>query len=228
MIHFEEKSFSADAFRPRPEVHIEPDGSLLIVATPWGARTAARKAVRKIQDYFLSTRQDVEATSPFSRLTCLSPLANDLRVAVKLASDTIYNEENREEFVTAMELFVLARNHEEAAWIQVGQPFVLLDRPGQNLLSLGNQQDLGLEFSKPDNILPPLPSRFIGVEPTSDFAVETIRTQPNDKLILVSSSSLPGAIYSLPDSERTLQTISTSIARLRQNQPFWLGICQLS
>ena len=228
MIRFEEKSFNADSFRPRPEIHIEPDGSLLIVSTPWGSRTAARKAVRKIQDYFLSTRQDIEATSPFSRLTCLSPLANDLRVAVKLASDTLYNEENREEYVTAMELFVLARNREETAWIQIGQPFALLDRPGQNLLSLGNQQDLGMEFSKPNVILPPLPSRFIGAEPTSDFAVETIRTQPSDKLILISSSSLPGALYSLPESERTLQAISTSLARLKQNQPFWLGICQLS
>ncbi len=228
MLRFEEKSYNTNLFRPRPEIHIEPDGSLLIVATPWGARAPARKAIRKIQDYFLSTRQDVEATSPFSRLACLSPMGNDLRVAVKLASDVIHHEENREEYVSALELFVLARNKDETVWIQVGHPFVLLDRPGENLMTLGNQQDLSLEFSKPGAIFPPLPSRFIGVEATSDFAVESMRTQAADKFILVSSSSVPGNLYSLPESNRSLHTISETFARARPSHPFWLGICQFS
>ncbi len=228
MIRFEEKSYSAGTFRPRPEIHIEPDGSLLIVATPWGARAAARKAVRKIQDYFLSIRHDVEATSPFSRLACLSAMGNDLRVAVKLASDSIYNEDNRAEYVTAIELFVLARSRDETVWIQVGHPFALLDRPGENLISLGGQQDLSTEFSKPGTVLSPLPTRFVGTEKTSDFAVESIRTQPADKLILVSSSFVPATLYSLPESERTLQSISTCLAEKKKNQPFWLGLCHFS
>jgi hypothetical protein len=221
---FEEKSYSSHLFRPRPEVHLEKDESLLIIATPWGPRSAARKAIQIIQDYYLSSRQDREATSPFAKLTCLSPMANDIRIAVKLANDAIFHEDNKREFVSAVEIFALARNKSEAVWIQIGHPFVLLDRPQRPLTPLGSMQDLSVEFSVSAHTLPPLPNKMIGLDNSSDFSVESFRPQYQDRILLFSRSGLAPQIMQLPPAERNLARISEVLAQEDVDLPFWTGL----
>src|SRR5688572_90445 len=123
-----ERSYGGKIFRPRPEIHLSPGGDLLIVATPWGPRSSAKKAIQVIQDHLQSARSDQEATSPFSHLTCLSPLANSLRAGIKLANDVIYSEDNKNEYISGVELFVFSRRGAEAVWAQVGFPAAYLDR----------------------------------------------------------------------------------------------------
>ncbi len=221
---FEERSYSSHLFRPRPEVHVERDESLIIIATPWGPRGAARKAIQIIQDYYLSSRQDSEATSPFAKLTCLSPMANDLRIAVKLANDSIYHEDNKREFVSAIELFALARTKEEIVWTQIGQPFALLDRPQRPLTPLGTMQDLSVEFSVNAKALPPLPHKLLGLDNSSDFAIESFRPQYQDRLILISRSGLAPSLFALSPADRNLAQISEILSQDDVDLPFWAGI----
>lgn len=222
-----ERSYGGKRFRPRPEIHIEPDKRLVIVATPWGPRSAAKKCIQVIQDYFLSKQQDEEATSPFSRMTCLSPLANDLRVAVKLANDALYNEDNKNEYISAVEIFVAALTTEEVVWVQAGYPSVLLDRPQRNLLPLGSFQDLASEHSANRETLPPLPHKFLGLDPSSDFTVESIRPMPHDRMILLARSDLPPSIFQLPREKRSLNDLTSCLAESDAEMPFWLGVLDL-
>jgi hypothetical protein len=220
----DERSYSGQLFRPRPEVHLEGDGQLMIVATPWGPRNSAKKVIRVIQDYFLSARQDKEATSPFAKLSCLSPLANDLRIAVRLANDAIYNEENKNEYISGVELLVVAKTQDEVAWVQVGYPYLFLDRPQKPLVSLGSQQDLSVEFSLGPNTLAPLPLKLLGLEPFSDFSVESIRPSPHDRFIFISRSGVPPEILSLSPGDRNLENISKLLSQDDAEIPFWVGI----
>ena len=221
---FEERSYSSHLFRPRPEIHVEKDESLVIVATPWGARSSARKAIQIIQDHYLSSQQNKDNTSPFAKLSCLSPMANDLRVAIKLANDSIFHEDNKSEFVSGIELFAMARQKHEVVWAQIGYPFVLLDRTQRSLIPLGSQQDLSVEFSVQAKALPPLPHRLLGVDATTDFSIESFRPQFQDRLILISRSGIDAKIFGLAPADRSLAKISEILAQDDQDLPFWTAI----
>ena len=220
----EERSFNGNSTRPRPEIHIEKNNELLVVATPWGPRNSARKAIKVILDYFLSSRNDNEATSPFSKLTCLSPAANDLRVAVKLANDVLYSEENKNEYTSGVELFALAKTDFEICWVQIGFPFIFLDRENSNLKPLGASLDLSTELSTVENRFPPLPQQLLGLETSSSFAVQSFRPQPKDKLILLSRSDIPHDFYTLNSQDRNIDGLSEIFSNNDQDLPFWLGI----
>lgn len=222
-----ERSFGGNQFRPRPEIYCEVSGSLLITATPWGPRNSAKKVIQVIKDFHLSLQEDGEATSPFSMLTSLSPLANNLRNAVLLANDAIFNDVNKNEYISGVEVFVMAHNSTEIAWAQIGFPFVLLDRPQRSLLPLGSQLDLSLEFSSFQNILSPLPQKLLGIDLKLDFEMHSIRPSTHDQFLLLSRSGIPGQIYDLPPGDRTLEQISQMLSNDSPELPFWLGIVNL-
>jgi len=201
---------------------------LLIIATPWGPRSATKKAIQTIKDYFHSSQQDREATSPFHKLSCISPLANDLRIAVKLANDVIYNEDNKNEYISGIELLVLARSQNEICWVQCGQPSILLDRPRHPLTPLGPFQDLATEFSLGPQLLSPLPNQLIGVDSVSDFCVQSFRPAQHDRLILISRSILTTDLMSLSPGDRRLDRIAKALAQDDPDLPFWIGHLNVS
>src|SRR4051794_4042535 len=106
---FDERSFMGKVMRPSPEVHVEADGSFGAVVTPWGSRGSVKRVIETMSDFIMSAKNDMEATSPFQMMTCISPSANNLRAAVMLANDTIYREENKHEYQSGVELFAFAR-----------------------------------------------------------------------------------------------------------------------
>lgn len=226
-MEIEQRSYSGKVFRPAPEVHLEADGSLGIIATPWGNRATARRAIEILCDFVLSAKDDMEATSPFQKLTCLSSLANHVRVGMMLANDTIYREENKSEYQGALEICMFARNEFEVAIAQVGQPHVLLSRAEVPILPLGIEPDLVQEWSQPPQLLHPLPSNVIGLHTTSNFMVRSFRPQADDKLVFVSRSFLPSVIFKTPKNFRTLEGFSAILARENPDVPFWLGVHEL-
>lgn len=220
---FEERSYNTETFRPKPEVSKDSGSSLLLITTPWGPRSSAKKSIEVIQDHFHSSQNDQDVTSPFAKLTCLSPMSNDLRISIKLANDLIYNEENRDEYLSAVELFAMARGPNELSWVQIGNPFPLLDRPNQPLVALGSQLDLSSELYRGEVLCPPLPSKTLGLDPTSDFEIHSIRPEKSDRIILLSHSMIPAEVYTLPYGQRGLNEISQLITEKTPNSPFWIA-----
>jgi hypothetical protein len=130
MSEIAQQSYSGRLFRPAPETLVTEGANLGIVATPWGPRTAAKRVVELVRDYVESARQDMEATSPFQFLTCVSPLANTLRVSVMMANDSIYREENKLDYQAGVELFVFSHQKGELAYATVGLPQAFVLRKG--------------------------------------------------------------------------------------------------
>ena len=102
---FEQRSFSANIFRPRPEVREESADQLLLIATPWGPREPATLALDTMADYLLAAGRDPDATTPFPHIEGLSENANNLRIAVLLAHDSLLNKTNKEELLCGVEVF---------------------------------------------------------------------------------------------------------------------------
>jgi hypothetical protein len=155
---FENRPYSGKTFRPRPEIHLDADSNLLLVATPWGPRSSARKAIDRMLEYFLLAKSDREVTSPFERLTCLSTAANNLRTAALLANEMLYREDNRTEFRTGVELFGASFIDNEFVWLQVGQPQILLARGSERLLPLAKSPSASMSAKANEGLVTPRPA----------------------------------------------------------------------
>ncbi|MBX3020834.1 MAG: hypothetical protein KF799_04095 [Bdellovibrionales bacterium] len=227
MISLLERSYGGQLFRPAPEIYLEEDGSFGVIATPWGNRNAAKKVIETLKDYVLSARQDLEATSPFQKLTCLSGLANSLRVGVMLANDSIYREENKSEYMSGVEVLVFAHQEGELSFAQVGYPHFFLARQGMPWIPLSVQIDLSTELSQPPEILPPLPQNLIGLHSTTNMNVASFKTQAHDRLVFLSHTVVSNPLFHLPYESTSLDQVSATLASQYPNLPFWLGVLEL-
>ncbi len=223
----EQRSYGGKLFRPTPEVEIADDLSFGAIITPWGPRQSATRGIETLRDYVLSARQDLEATSPFQKLSCLSTLANSLRVAAMLVNDSIYREENKAEYTSGVELLIFARNENEMAFAQVGCPNLILARKGLPLIPLAVQIDLSTEMSQTPEILSPLPHNLVGLHTTSNLTVSSIRLQPGDKFVFLSHSLGAQPFSALTFNSVNISTLSESLARQNPELPFWLGVLDL-
>jgi len=222
----QERSYNGKFTRPRPEIYIEEQASLVIIATPWGVRSGARRAIQTITDFYLSAMNDIEVTSPFQKLTCLSPTANSLRASIMLANDVVSQEENRNEYLSGLEIFVAARAGQEFSFIQLGFPQVFLDRQDADVITTGCLTDLSLDFGPKRNSYPPLPNSLLGIHSTTSPTIRTLRLLENDRLLLVSHSWIPSEFFKLTRAQRTLGGLSSSFSTNVPDEPFWVGILE--
>lgn len=222
-----QRAYRGKSFRPSPFVHQEEDGSLLLVITSWGQHSSAERARDVVADFILSSRNDQEATSPFQKMTCLTPLANNVRVAMMLLNDTLYREENRDEYTEGLEILICARHENELTIAQVGQPFVFLNRKGFPIQTLSSGLDLASEISQAPELLAPLPHTLLGLYSTSNFLLQSFRVQDQDQLILLSRSHFPQEFLHLSSQQRTLEQLSKVLATEHPDVPYWLGVAGL-
>jgi hypothetical protein len=224
-MQIEERLFSGSIFRPRPIINIDEDGGTLVISIPWGTKVSAETAAQSLRDHYLSARVDQEATMPFDRLTCLSSMANDLRIAVKVTNDAIYHQDNRDEYTSGIELFAMTTSAQELAIAQVGGPHAFYNKSGNNsIIPLSAYVDLSLEFSSKDQLAAPLPSELLGIENTSNFSVKSIRYQAGDQIILLSRSSVPARFLDVQSSQHQLDELARILANDDPSQAFWLGL----
>ena len=228
MSGFHQRSYGGKLFRPTPEVHMEEDASFGVIATPWGTRASARKCIDVLKDFVLSARQDMEATSPFQKLTCLSPLANSLRVGLMLANDSLYREDNKSEYSAGVEVLVFAHQEGELAFAQVGHPHFFLARRGLPWIPLSVQIDLSTELSPPQQFLSPLPQNLIGLHTTTNMNISSFKTQKGDRLVFLSHSVVSHPLFHQSFESTTLDRISAALSQAYADLPFWLGMFDLT
>jgi hypothetical protein len=223
-----ERSYSGKLQRPTPVVHIEEDGSFGVIATPWGNRQGAEKIIELMKDYILSARHDMEATSPFQKLSCLSPLANTLRVGIMLANDSLYREDNKAEYMTGVETVVFSRSEQEFAYAQVGSPQMFLARQNFPWIPISVQIDLSTEWSQAPGFLPPLPQNLLGLNTTSNMNIGSFKVQPSDKMVFLSHSIVSHPVFNLSYESSDIHQVSSILSKQHPDLPFWLGVLHLS
>lgn len=222
----QERSYSSKVFRPKPHIHVEGDGQLLVIATSWGQPEHAALVADEIAKYVTAARGDVEVTSPFEFLTCLSSEANHLRIGMLIANDVLYRGENKAEYVSGVEVLALSRKESQIAWAQVGAPHLMIRRPGRPLTPLATSFDHSFELTLKGQRPSPLPSRLLGVDPSCNIACGDLLAGQDDLLVLLSSSGMPSSLWTAP-GPFDLQNLTSHLIRDDADAPFWLGLIDL-
>lgn len=224
---FTNQPYAGSNARPTPEVLLDAATNTLIVAVPWGSRDAARKVIDRMIEYMSFASQDREATSPLPRLSCLSTAANNLRTAAMLANDTLFREDNSEEYRAGVELFAATLSQNELSWIQVGGPHILLGRGDQSLLPLGSSVDLALDMEVGRGNLPALPAQLLGLDSQVNLTINSFRARSDDKLVLISRSRTPEMLFSWKSNDLDPAKLVHSLAHGDAHTAFWLGLLSI-
>lgn len=231
-LSFTSQPYAGSDSRPTPEVLLDTSVNTLIVATPWGSRESARKVTERMIEYLSFASQDLEATSPLPRLSCLSTAANNLRTAAMLANEMLYREDNREEYRAGVEIFAATLSQNELSWVQVGGPHIMLGRGSDTLLPIGSSIDLALDLGESNEAgarrLPALPAQLLGLDSQVNLTINSFRARANDQLVLLSHSRTPAAMFSLRSDRLEADKIVQTLAHNDANTAFWLGLLSIT
>jgi len=222
--NFEYRNYSSRTYRPHPIVEFQPQEGWLAVATPWGRKSASEKALNMILEYYKSATADVEVTSPFEHILSLKKEANLIRNGALLANESIYKNDNLEEYTSGSELLVLLYTEGEMHILQVGQPSLYLFRKSLGIQPISNNLDLSMSIGVHRKQLSPLPSKLLGIEKNIDLSVHSFTPLASDKLILLSRSYTPETFYQLKNTHINLDSVTRAISKENTELPFWLGL----
>ena len=221
-----ERSYNSKMIRPKPIIHVEGDGSLIIIATVWGYPEHGQRVIEEISKYMGAAKADVEVTSPFEFLSCLPDEVNYVRTATLIANDTLYRGENKSEYLSGVEILVVYRRGRQIAWAQVGAPALFVKKPNLPLQPLSSNLDLAVELSR-DQILSPLPSQLMGLEPTCDIKVGHFYARDEDQLVVMASGQIGESLWKSENKEMTLPDWTRGLVQENPELPFWLGVISL-
>ncbi len=219
----QDRFYGGKIFRPTPKIFITEDESLLIIATAWGATESAQKVITLMSDYLQAAKNDLEVTTPFEYLSCLSNTCNHLRIASLLANDMLYRDDNQDQYRSGVELFAAVKKHSEISFVQLGSSNAFLLRPQMNPIPLTTGFDLSSDLSQGE-YLPPLPANMLGLDTTCNLQISSFKAQPTDQILLINRSFLTTDFWGELKSDPDLAKISQSFALNEPDMPFWLGL----
>ena len=215
----EHRNYKGTFFHPQPIVLSDDDHLLTLIAIPWGPSEIIEKSLETFSNYYLSSLDDVEATTPFARLPELSDTLNHLRIATLLANEELY-QHNSEEILSSMELLAISKVDQQISWVKVGGPNIFLLRQKRTIpLSV----TFNLEQESPENTAP-LPKDLIGIEKHCNMSLNDFNLQEEDRFALLTQNDLYADFYSSQDFD--LQKISQILSKKNPDLPFWLGLYQ--
>lgn len=225
MMKLQERSYSTKILRPKPLIYTEDDGSLIVVATSWGQPEHGQRAMDEIVKYVRAAQSDVEVTSPFEFLSCLTDEINYVRTGILIANDMLYRGENKMEYFSGVEIMAIFKRGPQVAWAQVGAPSLFIQRKNRQLQALSIGTDLSSEFS--DQTLAPLPSNLLGLEPTCYIQCGHTHVTEGDQLVLLASTNVATSLWTKEASEADLSNITTRMIQDSPESPFWLGLINI-
>ena len=218
-----QKTYPGEFPRPNVETSVHEIENLVVAGTSWGNHDALKYLNDTVKDFLAASIGDHEATSPFARLPSLSAAENNLRSAVLVANDSIWQKCNKEVYTSSCEAMIIHTHNSEMAWIQIGQPHLLLVRGGR-LFPLEVAMDLSIDYKNST----PLPSRLIGLERAWDLEVKSMALGEDDALILLARSLIPPTFFTQSYDPKQPEKIVDDLFELAvqddQKTPFWLSL----
>ncbi|MCY4513299.1 MAG: hypothetical protein OXB86_06390 [Bdellovibrionales bacterium] len=223
------QSFGGKIFRPQPEVLVHKELGLFAVVTPWGPQFQTKEVLSSLIQNYETYSSDEEVTAVYSPLNSLSPEENVFRQAVLSCNEQVFKEQNKEsEYTFGYEMVCGVVRQQQILFIQVGHPYIYLDRSDIPLQPMGHVLDLASGFSRLPQNPPPLPSQLLGLYSDMHFSVFRLPVEKTDRLLFISRSFIPVSVITAPRKERTLNRIARCLAEDNQNIPFWIGLLDLT
>jgi hypothetical protein len=217
-----QKTYSGEIPRPSTEVFLHENEKIILAGTPWGGGEVLRSFDENIKEFLSAAIGDQEVTSPFARLPSLSSAENNLRSALLIANEAAFQKCNKESYTSGAEALILHFHGPEVAWVQIGQPNLLLVRGGK-LYPLQVALDLACDFQNSS----PIPSKLVGLERAWDLEVRSLVLEDKDSLILLARSFIPSTFFSHAykgDTSKTVETLFELAVKDNNKLPFWISI----
>ena len=252
-LELKDRCFRTRTLRPRPECYVSEDKKLLVVLTPWGADSSvdSKELFEELKTQYNALSSDREKTHPFPKLISLTPNENNMRCALHLLNQQVFNSANEEEWLRGFEVFFVTVQDQVCSVVQVGQPMAFLHRGLREWHGVGNTADFfafhysawqaggepaaaagplppapGEGKTNPP-LPPPLPGQLLGIHQDISVHPVSFRIQKQDRLILLSRHHVPVGWFQL-QGEQTLQTLSEMAAREDSRIPFWMACMSFS
>ncbi len=219
MMVLEQRSYSGHAFRPRPLIEELPAQKTLIVATSWGDPDHAQWVVDLIKEH-LQLAGNPDATRVGAYVPELSESGNLIRAAALFANEQLHLKENSKEYKAAVEIAIVTFEKQVLSWVQMGNPHLVLQTP-QGMQPLVAQPDWASQLQQDT----PLVCRALGLDRVCYPNCGSHRLQKNEKLILISRSTVPSRFYTLENPD--LVQCSSALVSDHEEAPFWLGVVSL-
>ena len=223
------QAFGGTIFRPQPETLLHRELGFFAVVTPWGPQFQTKEVIKALIQNYETYSSDEEVTSVYPPLNSLSPEENTFRQAVLSCNEQVFREQNKEsEYTFGYEMVCGVIREKQILFIQVGHPYIYLDRPGISLQPMGHVLDLSAGFSRLPHNPPPLPSQLLGLYSDMHFSVFRVPVGAKDRLLFISRSFIPVNLVTVPREERTLNLMARQLAEDNEDIPFWIGLLDLT
>jgi hypothetical protein len=222
-VNFQSRSFvQSHIYRPTPIVHFSANEKIILILTPWGSPENAETIQQIILNYITSVGNDREATSPFQRISTLSPTSNTLRTAVLLANDMLYKNRNKNEYFEGYEIYIGMQKVNEFSFISFGHPHCLLNRPEKSILPLTIDFDHALNLSSKQS-LSPLPSSLIGIQSYVELPVKSMTPKSGDQFLFLNRSWINQELILIKDESKNFDGYIKALTKTDETA-FWFGL----
>ncbi len=214
----QQRSYSTSIFRPKPKIFFENSSQTWIIATSWGESEAAEATIQSLRDQ-LASISEPDATVIRGSAAGLSDGSNRLVSAARITHQKLFQQRNREEYTTAVELALIKKVRNHLSWVQIGAPALILSTE-KGLQPLCPASDLSFQWDQQT----PLVAVAMGLHKEVNLHCGSCLVKENDQLILLSKSYIPTSLFQLKSI--SLQSVSKNLVDENSEQPFWLGLLE--
>ena len=189
----------------------------MVLATPYGDIELVQEALDKMVTEFEGLIADPDSTSPYSKLTCLTPTENLLYTSTQFLNDYIYSNYNQDRLDVGCDLCVLYKKGNRVYLSQIGWPLLVLHHNNKNI-------PVSSEYSttpkdKESGVY--IPRHLLGLDSSVNAKVQSFSVDSKSRLLLLKSNENPDGLLTLYPTK--LDSIAESFVDIHPNQGFWLG-----
>lgn len=191
--------------------------NLFIAASPYGNSQDLESCIGEFLNEFENQSSDLDATSPYPKLTCFNQQENLLYVCLQFLNDYMYSNFNKESINLGCDLFCALKHNDVLYFTQIGWPLILLHRDKKTLPICADYSFL----PEDKNNSPYIPSSLVGLESSINLKIQKINLKSDSELLLLKSNESPDSLLSIYPSP--LKAIANAYAEANPEQGFWLG-----
>ncbi len=223
------RSYNSQFYRPKPNIHRDNSGDVLILTTTWGDQGIENRMVSDLLKNIEAMNIDPELTNAFSIEDCFTKEGNTLRHTLRMANESMLRTENKIRYSCGLEIIIFMKSKNEITWAQVGDNNMFMSKAsgGVQSLTCGGDLDFEFETGKADSIGGPLPTWLLGVEKTIYVQTGSVRCAAGDKIFTVSGSIVEEAKVKSIQAATAIDQLTNSLINRYPMQPFWAALITL-
>lgn len=209
--------YRGDFVFAQPLIFQNQSENLIVAATPYGSNADLENCLSEFLNEFEGQSSDLDATSPYPKLTCFNPQENLLYTCLQFLNDYMYSNYNKHNINLGCDFFCAYKENNTIYFAQIGWPLILLHRDTKTIPICSDYA-----FTPPNaETAPYIPPSLIGIESSLNIKIQQINLKDDSEILILKSNESPKDLLDVYPS--SLKSIANTFASKNSNQGFWLG-----